>query len=145
MQAEIRTAHADDAEAIARLSRDSLGYDCTAALVREKLCRALGDDRQRVFVAVCDGQVAGFVHAEDYEVLYFDAMKNVLGLAVSPVYRRQGVGTALLLAVENWARETGVHGVRLNSGMTRTDAHAFYRRNSYTDEKAQMRFIKTIE
>lgn len=51
---------------------------------------------------------------------------------------------ARLSDAEAWARETGACGVRLNSGMTRTGAHDFYRRNGYTGEKAQMRFIKTL-
>ncbi len=141
---EIRPARLSDAEAIARLCSDDLGYACTASFVRRKLAAALENPCARVFVAEAGGAVAGYIHAADYDVLYFDTMKNVLGLAVSADYRRQGIGTALLGAVEAWARETGACGVRLNSGMTRTGAHDFYRRNGYTGEKAQMRFIKTL-
>ena len=145
MGTEIRIAVEADYEAIARISRDDLGYDCAPALVREKLRRALQSERERVFVAVCDGEVAGYIHAEDYAVLYFETMKNILGLAVAANHRRKGIGTKLLGAVEDWARETGVRQIRLNSGMTRRGAHAFYRANGYTDEKEQTRFIKTLE
>ena len=131
---EIRPARPQDAEAIARLSREALGYDCTAALVLQKLRAALKNG----------GAVAGYIHAADYDVLYCDTMKNVLGLAVSADCRRRGIGTALLGAVENWARETGVRFIRLNSGMTRAGAHDFYRQNGYTEEKAQLRFIKPL-
>lgn len=143
-KAEIRPARLSDAEAIARLCSDDLGYACTASFVRRKLAAALENPCARVFVAEAGGAVAGYIHAADYDVLYFDTMKNVLGLAVSADCRRQGIGAALLGAVEAWARETGACGVRLNSGMTRTGAHDFYRRNGYTREKAQMRFIKTL-
>lgn len=61
-KAEIRLARLSDAEAIARLCSDDLGYACTASFVRHKLAAA----------------------------------------------------------------------------------HDFYRRNGYTGEKAQMRFIKTL-
>lgn len=145
MGTEIRIAVEADYEAIARISRDDLGYDCAPALVREKLRRALQSERERVFVAVCGGEVAGYIHAEDYDVLYFETMKNVLGLAVAANHRRKGIGTKLLGAVEDWARETGVRQIRLNSGITRRGAHAFYRANGYTDEKEQKRFIKTLE
>lgn len=145
MGTEIRIAVEADYEAIARISRDDLGYDCAPALVREKLRRALQSERERVFVAVCGGEVAGYIHAEDYDVLYFETMKNILGLAVAANHRRKGIGTKLLGAVEDWARETGVGQIRLNSGITRRGAHAFYRANGYTDEKEQKRFIKTLE
>ena len=145
MGTEIRIAVEADYEAIARISRDDLGYDCAPALVREKLRRALQSERERVFVAVCGGEVAGYIHAEDYDVLYFETMKNVLGLAVAANHRRKGIGTKLLGAVEDWARETRVRQIRLNSGITRRGAHAFYRANGYTDEKEQKRFIKTLE
>ena len=103
---EIRPARLSDAEAIARLCSDDLGYACTASFVRRKLAAALENPCARVFVAEAGGAVAGYIHAADYDVLYFDTMKNVLGLAVSADYRRQGIGTALLGAVEAWARET---------------------------------------
>ncbi len=34
--------------------------------------------------------------------------------------------------------------VHLNSGMSRTGAHEFYRANGFTDEKDQKRFLKTL-
>lgn len=45
-------------------------------------------------------------------------------------------------AAENWAKEIGAKGVRLNSGASRTEAHAFYRHIGYTSEKQQIRFLK---
>lgn len=145
MQVKIRPALEADYLEIAKISREDLGYDCVPELVRNKLRRALGDGRERVFVAVCGGEIAGYVHAEDYDVLYFPTMKNILGLAVASKYRRRGAGTKLLEAVEDWARKTGAAGVRLNSGMARKGAHDFYRRNGYADEKEQIRFIKTLD
>lgn len=141
----VRTAVEADFEAIARISRDDLGYDCDPAMVREKLRRVFTTPREQVFVAECGGVIAGYIHAEDYDVLYFPTMKNILGLAVASEYRRLGVGTKLMQAVENWARETGVQYIRLNSGMTRKGAHDFYRKNGFDDEKAQMRFEKKLD
>lgn len=89
MQVEIRPALEADYLEIAKISREDLGYDCAPELVRNKLRRALGDGRERVFVAVCGGEIAGYVHAENYDVLYFPTMKNILGLAVAAKYRRR--------------------------------------------------------
>lgn len=86
----------------------------------------------------------GFIHAQIYQTLYFDALVNVLGLAVSPNARRQGSGTALLARTEQWAVEVGAVGIRLNSGDTRTDAHAFYRHAGFSEEKSQLRFLKRL-
>ena len=58
---EIRPARPQDAEAIARLSREALGYDCTAALVLQKLRAALKNPRERVFIAESGGAVAGYI------------------------------------------------------------------------------------
>ena len=116
--------------------RHSCGKSCVAR------CKASGSACSSPCVRA---EVAGYIHAEDYDVLYFETMKNILGLAVAANHRRKGIGTKLLGAVEDWARETGVRQIRLNSGITRRGAHAFYRANGYTDEKEQKRFIKTLE
>lgn len=68
-----------------------------------------------------------------------------MGIAVSKQYKRQGVGKALLEAVEEWAKKTGASGVRLVSGETRSGAHAFYRYCGYEGEKRQINFKKTVK
>ena len=84
---EIRRAVGSDYEALAKIGREDMGYaESTAELTKEKLHRALAKDYERVFVAVCDETVAGFVHAEQYDVLYYPTMINILGLAVSGAY-----------------------------------------------------------
>ena len=146
MKIEIRLAKESDDEALAKIGREDMGYaEATAELTKEKLHKALAKDYERVFVAVCEGAVVGFVHAEQYDVLYYPTMINILGLAVSGAYRRLGLATKLMAAVEDWARETGVKEIRLNSGITRRGAHDFYRQNGFDDEKEQLRFLKTLE
>ena len=142
MRYEIRPARETDAAGIAALSTNELGYQTTAEQVREKLAALLHSGRDRILVAVADGQVVGYIHANTYETLYFPPLKNLMGLAVSAAYRRKGIGTGLLDAIETWARETGAAGVRLNSGSTRLEAHEFYRSRGYGAEKQQLRLIK---
>ena len=71
-------------------------------------------------------------------------MINILGIAVSSDYRRQGIGRALLSRAEDWGNEQGINIVRLNSGGSRKEAHNFYRAMGYNDEKMQVRFLKKI-
>ena len=146
MPVEIRPALETDYSAIAKIGREAMGYEeSTDGLVQINLRKALQKDDECVFVAVCGEEIAGFIHAELYELLYYPAMVNILGLAVSEEYRRLGAGTKLLAAAEAWAKAHGVDAIRLNSGITRKNAHDFYRRNGFADEKEQKRFLKILE
>ena len=71
-----------------------------------------------------------------------DSMKNILGLVVDDKYQGQGVGKALLIKAEEWARESGSKGVRLNSAMRRKEAHKFYEKCGYHNRKDQKNYIK---
>ena len=144
MQIEIRPARETDAAEIAELNTVEMGYQTTAEQVREKLAVLLKSRDNRILVAVADGQVVGYIHANTYGTLYFPPLKNLMGIAVSAACRRKGIGTALLDAIEVWAKETGARGVRLNSGSTRLEAHEFYRSRGYGTEKQQLRLIKSF-
>ena len=112
----LRDAVPGDCGALSRMNRESMGYDYPEEATREKLCSLLADGRNKIFVAELEGRVIGYVHLADYDVLYAPPMKNIMGIAVSPQYRRKGVGRVLLEAGEKWAAETGAAGVRLVSG-----------------------------
>ena len=141
----VRRAAPEDAPAIQRLNKEGLGYDYPLEKTRALLDTLCGRTDQCILVAELDGErVIGYVHLEDYQTLYFDPMKNVLGIAVLPAFRRTGVATKLLTAGEQWARETGAAGIRLNSGSTREGAHAFYEQMGYVSSKLQKHFLKTL-
>ena len=153
---KIRQATTSDIPAMNELFRKDLGYEeCTVEIV-EKQFAGLDNSREAVFLAEaeCTGtdndtpdsrsRIAGVIHVEKYNVLYFPTMANILGLAVAADYRRQGIGSALLKRAEEWAHENGAYSMRLNSGESRKQAHDFYRAQSYTDDKKQLRFIKKI-
>lgn len=139
----IRQANIGDSKAIAEISKNDLGYECSEELVKERLTN-LDKNREIVFVAVCDNKAVGYIHAETYAPLYFEALVNLLGLAVSKDYARRGFATELLKETEKWAKEKGINKVRVNSGSARKGAHEFYRKNGYTNEKEQIRFFKEI-
>lgn len=140
----LREAKITDAGAICRISSKDLGYECEESFVKERL-KKMDESREIVFVAELNGEVAGYVHAEIYNLLYFESMVNILGLAVSSDCRRQGAGKALMQQVEKWAKERGIREIRLNSGGTRKGAHEFYRIIGFDDEKVQIRFLKEVE
>ena len=140
----IREATIEDAFAICNISCADLGYDCSCEFVSTRISN-LDKGREKVFVAEVNGIVAGYIHAEKYQTLYFEPMINILGLAVSSEFRRRGIGRMLLKRAEHWANEVGIHIIRLNSGASRKEAHLFYRAMGYNNEKGQIRFIKDIK
>ena len=162
---KIRQAAASDIPAMNELFQKDLGYaECTLEIV-EKQFAVLDNSREAVFIAEAestdasgdshDGSpdvtsdarlfpIAGVIHVEKYNVLYFPTVANILGIAVAADFRRQGIGSALLKRAEEWARENGAGSMRLNSGESRKKAHEFYRALGYIDDKKQLRFIKEL-
>jgi len=59
-----------------------------------------------------------------------------------PRAQGNGIGRALLAAVEGLARDGGGAFVRLNSRVERVQAHGFYEHLGYDCDKVQKRFIK---
>lgn len=142
MNIQVREAVVSDYLAIAEISRNELGYDCSDELVEEKLKNVLESNREKIFVAVSSNQVIGYIHGENYDVLYFQHMKNVMGIAVLKEYQNKGVGTSLLNAVEDWAVSANAYAIRINSGASRKESHEFYRSKGYGLEKEQIKFMK---
>ena len=110
MECAVRPAVLGDCPAITRLNREELGYDYPQEKTFAKLQACLANPAHAVFVAERGGEVVGYLHLEEYDVLYAGHMVNVLGIAVSSACRRQGVGRALLAAGEAWARSQGRGG-----------------------------------
>ena len=152
----IRKIELKDAGELCKICSEEIGYECDSDLVKSKI-EKLDLKREAVFVAEvenfkgqglsqgADNQIAGFIHVERYDVLYFESMANILGLAVKKDFQKQGLGKTLLLAAENWAQENGIYLMRLNSGINRTDAHGFYEHLGYVSEKEQKRFVKNLK
>lgn len=144
MNYTIREASLSDAEAIWMLNCTEMGYPFPLEATVDKLERLLSRGCDKIFVATVDGAVVGYVHANDYDVIYAPHMKNIMGIAVAQDHKRKGIGKALLRQVELWASDTGAAGVRLVSGASRTDAHEFYRHCGYTGDKKQLNLKKKL-
>lgn len=139
---DVRLYESGDAYAIWRLNQAEMGYDYSQADTELRL-KALSKSRKdRIFVAICNGDIAGYIHVNDYDLIYSPHMKNIMGVAVFNKYKRHGIGTALMNAAEEWAKADGACGIRLVSGETRTDAHKFYRACGYGEGRKQMNFKK---
>lgn len=140
----IRPAVPEDAQRLSLIDREALGYDYPPEKTKKQLEKMLSSSDCRVFAAEADGMVVGYIHGADYDCLYSDPLKNVMALAVLSEYRGQGIGKALLGAIEDWEKEAGCAGVRLVSRMERTQAHGFYMHCGYVPRKQQQNFIKYL-
>lgn len=57
-----------------------------------------------------------------------------VGLTIAAAHRRRGVGRALMLAIEAWARVQGVRKLTLGVFATNASAHSLYRALGYVEE-----------
>ena len=128
MNVTIRRCMVSDAKRIYELCRVSLGYDFTEAQVESNIRKLIGSQENLLMVAVGeDDEVVGFIHASNHDPVYAPPMKDIMALAIYDEYRHMGIGRRLLAAVEEWARQTGAHGIRVNSGIEQKSAVVFYK------------------
>lgn len=139
----LREAKVNDYLGICKVATDDLSYKCEPELVKYRL-ENIDTNREKVYVAEAEGKIVGFIHAEIYNTLYYKSMVNLQGLAVDSEFRHKGYGRALLGEVETWAKRNGIDLIRVNSGFSRKEAHAFYRNLGYDNEKEQIRFLKQL-
>jgi RimJ/RimL family protein N-acetyltransferase len=93
-------------------------------------------------LAFADGEVVGSIGLTRER---HPATRHVatLGMAVSPGYRRRGVGAALLTRGFGWAREQGVAKLVLSVFPDNTGAIALYRRFGFVEEGRLARHART--
>ncbi|HET7930657.1 MAG TPA: GNAT family N-acetyltransferase [Rhodanobacteraceae bacterium] len=140
----IRAATTDDAVPLAVLS-GQLGYPADAATVLRRLDGVVSHQAGVVLVAVDDQHaLSGFAHVEPRHLLVAEPFAELAALVVSENARGQGVGNALLAAVETWTRERGFSAVRVRSNVVRERAHRFYLRAGYSERKWQAVFVKSL-
>lgn len=141
---KIREVKLSDQQALQTIVQDELKYEVSINTLQSQLTRILKDARNRIFVAEVEDKVVGYVQLEDYETLYFAPLINIMGLAVLSDYQYQGIGKALMEYAEDWSKKNGFHGVRVNSGNDRKEAHKFYQKIGYDLRKLQANFIKIL-
>ena len=137
----IRDARARDSAAIARLL-DQLGYPAEPAAIVSRLERLaiVGD---RVVVAEVGGEVVGLAHLQVTPTIEYARPAAKIGaLIVDDAHRGEGIGRALVEALEAEARARGCELLFLTTSAKRKDAHEFYRRVGL--EETGRRFTKSL-
>ena len=136
----IREAAPADAPALAPLM-GQLGYPTTP----ERVTRALAEVREagaRVLVAEVAGEAQGVAVVFRMVSLHKPAPVAYLSaLVVGESVRGQGVGTALIAAVEATGRAWGCAAIELTSNNRRADAHQFYAALGFVSESRKFRRV----
>lgn len=144
MTTRIRAANHADAGALALLS-GQLGYPAGADDIARRLDELAANHVGQVLVAESDeGAVVGWAEASLQRHLVHDTRAELAGLVVAEGARNRGVGTALLRAVEAWARERGLSELIVRSNVIRERAHRFYLREGYAEKKRQAVFSRRL-
>ena len=142
MKISIRECKTQDYKDIVLLNKNEMGYEYPVEDTKRQLEQLLNDSNHKIYVAIVADKVVGYIHTNNYDLLYEPHLKNIMGIAVSSDFKKNGIGKMLLNEVEKWAQDTGAYGVRLVSGSTRIGAHAFYVACGYTGNKEQKNFKK---
>jgi RimJ/RimL family protein N-acetyltransferase len=108
------------------------GSDGVAA-VRLHLASVAHSGNEAIFVASCDGEIAGLLTAARG---IHPAKRGVaeIGIGVAAAHRRRGVGQALMTRAERWALDAGIHRLELSVVTDNHPAIALYRRAGYEIE-----------
>jgi phosphinothricin acetyltransferase len=130
----LRTASAEDAAAVAAIwnhyIRDTL---VTFNAVEKSVAEVTGliAGRPAFFVALADGQVAGFSTYDQFRagVGYARTVEHSIQLA--PGAEGRGLGRALMTAVEDHARARGAHSMIAGVSGANPAGQAFHRRMGY--------------
>jgi len=137
---EVRSARAADAGSVTRLlegiysEQDYFVGEAPAAASALAARIAADDPSQSLYlVAVCDGQVAGWLELHRSPAWRLQHVA-VLTLAVAPSQRRRGVGRSLMRRSYDWCRRVGVLKVSLNVRAGNAAAMALYESEGFVVE-----------
>ena len=102
-----------------------------------------GEGKLIVLLAECDGAALGYLMAE--EVRRADNARKhgtsflyVHHVAANEIFRRRGVGTALINRAIDFANERGLTDLRLNTGTFNAQAQEFFRMQGFDNFEIRM-------
>lgn len=140
----LRRVTAQDAVAVAALSTQ-LGYPVSPETVAARLERLVGREDQLLLAVVTDdGELAGWIHAAEQDLVESERRCEILGLVVDRRRRRGGIGRRLVAEAERWAAGRGLRWMSVRSNVTREESHPFYQAQGYVRLKTQQVYRKPI-
>lgn len=141
MNFSIRPAGPDDVETL-RVLVAEMGYQVGSEQLHARLQELPEGHANYIAESGSDG--IGWIHVLISHSLIVGPRAEIAGLAVAQSAQGQGVGSALLSAIEEWTAQRGVGTIYLRSGAERGEAHAFYLSRGYQVVKTQLALSKSI-
>ena len=137
----IRRARESDASAVASLCGE-LGYPIPVEQARTHIID--GRDVVLLVADTADGRVVGWIELAPRRSVEFGEVAEIQGLVVTASERGRDVGSRLLVAAEDWARDQGFARIRVRSNVIRERTHGFYLARGYAERKRQIVFDKPL-
>ena len=125
---DIRLAVAQDAQAIADMSRRDIEHGLGWSWDAPRVLRAIGDRATNVAVVARGDTVLGFGIMQ-----YAEDTAHLSLLAVAPVARPRGLGKRLVGWLEAVARTSGIERLRVEARADNANALAFYRAQGFAE------------
>lgn len=97
----------------------------------------LQDGSAVIFLAVSEAGTCGWIWCHEIDRMG-EKRLHIANIAVNPQFRKQGIGSALYSAAENYARETGYQAIDLLVTASNSGAVKLYRDLGFSDERIQM-------
>ncbi|MFX0095582.1 MAG: GNAT family N-acetyltransferase [Candidatus Hodarchaeota archaeon] len=151
----IRKAEISDLERLTELWLDQREYHCeydnlyeyteeAPHLWTEQIRRALFSETQCVYVAVIEGNIAGYIHGAIYPwpmspYKYYGSLNTII---ISARFRGQGYGRRLVKRLLNWFKEKGIKYVSLHVDYRNQTALKLY--HSLGFQNYQERLMATL-
>ena len=123
---DLHLAHPSDASAIAALSKSEIEHGLAWSWTPERVRKAIADQETNVVVAKEVHTLLGFGI-----MVYREETAHLCLFAVHPRFRQRGLGSAILVWLEQVAQVAGVRKVSLEARQDNALAVAFYERRGY--------------
>ena len=137
MGISIRPMAVDDAGRVGELTRQ-LGYEASTSDLTARIERMPAGSV--AFLAVDDGEIVGWIHGLNRELLFYPRILEIGGLVVDGTRRGEGIGRLLVEALADWGRERGHTLIFARSNTKRDQAHRFYEDLGFRREKESYTF-----
>ncbi|MFV0254616.1 MAG: GNAT family N-acetyltransferase [Erysipelotrichaceae bacterium] len=94
------------------------------------------DDNDKMFYVFEDNnQIKGFISCYIKKTLHHNGISGeIIELVVLKEFQGQGIGSKLLVFIEELAHKKGFLEIELSSGKLRTDAHCFYQQHGFIND-----------
>lgn len=112
--------------------------------LEDKILDVLNHDDEKIFIAVCDDEVIGYIYVNIYDVLYQEPIANIVSFILNMNKKHNGVGKTLIEAAENWAKDKGIKKARIVSDDNRTHGHSLFKKLGYVINETDFEFKKAL-